>query len=249
MGPAMTAHELHTLLVNAHIVAGTVGIVAFWVPVAGRKGGRAHRRWGRVFVWSMLSVGVLALGISGVTLWDPVGTHPGFDFPPEVLEGIFGWMMQYLAILTITLAWYGRQCVLNRRDHGANRGAVNLVLHALLLAAATNTAVRGAALEQPLMIGISTIGFATVATDARFLLAARPHADAWLREHLKGLVGAGISVYTAFLAFGAIRLVPELALSPLLWAVPLAVGLGIIFWHWWDIGRKARGRARGMHPA
>jgi hypothetical protein len=52
-----------------------------------------------------------------------------------------------------------------------------------------------------------------------------------LKEHVKGLVGTGISVYTAFFAFGAVRTFPQLALHPVLWAIPLTVGLAIIVYH------------------
>jgi hypothetical protein len=44
-------------------------------------------------------------------------------------------------------------------------------------------------------------------------------------------VGAGISVYTAFFAFGAVRLMPQLALTPVLWGIPLVVGLTLIVYH------------------
>jgi hypothetical protein len=60
----------------------------------------------------------------------------------------------------------------------------------------------------------------------------------WLKEHVKALVGAGISVYTAFFAFGAVRTFPELALHPGLWAVPLAVGLTLIIVHHRRIDRQ-----------
>ena len=233
---------LHDALIAAHILVGTVGLVAFWVPVAGRKGGATHRAWGKVFWASMIAVGCLAVGIAATTLLEPMATHVGFGLPEPVVVGIFGWMMLYLAVLTVTLAVYGRECIRNRRDHARHRRPSMLALHALLLVLSANCAWQGWRIGQPLMLGISTIGFATVATDLRFMLAARPGPDAWLREHLKGLVGAGISVYTAFLAFGAVRLMPELALSPVLWAIPLVTGLGIIFWHWWDIWRKRQAR-------
>ncbi len=32
-------------VVLAHIVTGSVGLVAFWVPVLARKGGPRHRAW------------------------------------------------------------------------------------------------------------------------------------------------------------------------------------------------------------
>jgi len=56
------------------------------------------------------------------------------------------------------------------------------------------------------------------------------------------LVGAGISVYTAFMAFGSVRILPELALNPVMWAVPLSTGIGIILWHWRKIDRQVQAR-------
>jgi len=47
-----------------------------WVPVIGRKGGAAHKRWGKVFAVSMLITGCVAIGISLCTLYSPLGTHP-----------------------------------------------------------------------------------------------------------------------------------------------------------------------------
>ncbi len=48
-------------VVLAHIVTGSVGLVAFWVPVLAKKGGAAHRAWGKVFTASMLVTGAIAL--------------------------------------------------------------------------------------------------------------------------------------------------------------------------------------------
>ncbi len=61
---------------------------------------------------------------------------------------------------------------------------------------------------------------------------------------MKALVGAGISVYTAFMAFGSVRIFPELALHPAMWAIPLSVGMVIIIWHRLAIDRAARQRRR-----
>jgi len=71
------------------------------------------------------------------------------------------------------------------------------------------------------------------------MLTARPSGYAWQLEHIKGLVGAGISVYTAFFAFGAVRYFPELALYPGYWAIPLVVGLALILWHWRVVIRRS----------
>lgn len=216
-------------LIALHIVVGSVGLVAFWVPVIGRKGGDAHKRWGKVFTWSMLVTGAAAIGISTCTLIDPIGTHPHLEEAgPQWIRGIFGWMMQGLAILTINLAWYGWLAVRHKDDRSAQREWRNLALQALLIAASLNCIVQAWYADLPLMLGMPAIGLATAATNLRFLYRADPPHLEWLKEHLKALVGAGISVYTAFFAFGAVRTFPELALHPGLWAIPLIVGLAII---------------------
>lgn len=224
-------------LVYAHIAVGAIGLFAFWVPVVSKKGGINHRWWGKVFIWSMLITGTIAVGISTCTLLAPRETHPKID-DVNLIVGIFGWMMQYLAILTISLAWYSWQCVLNKREHARNQDWRNVGLQLVLLGAAINCAARGYLIGQPLMIGISVIGFATVATNLYFIYKPSPGRMDWQYEHIKGGVGAGISVYTAFFAFGAVRLMPELALSPALWAIPLTTGIALILFHWRQISRR-----------
>lgn len=216
-----------TAFLYAHIATGAVGLVAFWIPVLTRKGARRHVVGGRLFAHCMLLTGTFAIGISLCTLVAPLETHPAFE-DAALVRGIFGWMMLYLAVLTINLAWYGLQCIRNRTQHAGNRDWRNQALQYLVMALAINCAVQGWRIDQPLMMGIAVVGVATGLTNLRFIHRARPHPVAWLLEHIKGLVGAGISVYTAFLAFGAVRFVPELALSPALWAIPLTIGLALI---------------------
>lgn len=229
----MSTLQLFHIFVAAHIATGLVGLLSFWVPIASRKGGQRHRWWGRIFVRCLLATGVFAVGISLVTLADPVGTHPRLaDHPelsdPVVITAIFGWMMLYLAVLTINLAWYGKECIEHRRAHAKHRRWYNLLSQLLLLIAAILVVYHGWQAQQPLMLGISIVGFATVATNLVFMLSAKPPPNAWQFEHLKGLIGAGISVYTAFFAFGAVRFYPDLALYPGYWAIPLVVGLALI---------------------
>lgn len=241
-------------LVWGHIVFGAVGLVLFWVPVAGKKGGWLHVRAGRIFTTCMMVTGVLATLISLTTLYDPVGTHPHLMTHPDfgdavTIRAIFGWLMIYLAILTINLTWYGWLCVQNKANRKANRTPFNLVLQGALLVAALNCAYHGVIDGQVLMIGISTIGFATVATNLWFLFKPKVAPKDWLLEHIKGLVGTGISVYTAFFAFGAVRFLPEAALTPALWSVPLVVGISLILYHWHRVKNPKRRSAHRTPPA
>jgi len=197
-------------------------------------------RVGRVFTYCMLLTGFIAVGISTTTLLAPVATHPdpALKGDAELIRGIFGWMMQYLAILTINLAWFGWQAAINKRAHEKNREWRNWILQILVTVTAAHCLIRGIMIEQILMVAISFVGFATVATNMWFLMKEKPGFFDWQLEHIKALVGAGISVYTAFLAFGAVRLMPEIALNPILWAIPLVTGVSLIIYN----QRKVRKR-------
>ena len=232
--------EMFHILVLCHILTGAIGLIVFWFPIATQKGGSLHVRAGRVFTGCMLATGFIAIGISTTTLLAPLPTHPdpALNADAALIRGIFGWMMQYLAFLTINLAWYGWLAAINKRDHNRNREWRNYLLQGLVALTATNCLVQGILIDQVLMIGISFVGFATVFTNLSFLLKRSPGAFDWLMEHIKALVGAGISVYTAFLAFGAVRLMPEAALSPVLWAIPLVTGISLIVYHQQKVKRR-----------
>lgn len=228
--------------VALHIITGAVGLVAFWIPVVAKKGSSLHRNAGRIFTWTMLITGFAAIAISTCTLIDPMATHPQLKThavfsDANLVRAIFGWMMLGLAILTINLTWYGWLCVRNKRDREKNREWRNLALQAATFIAATNCAWQGYLISQPLMLGMSFIGWATVATNLYFLYKPQVAPNDWLKEHIKALVGTGISVYTAFFAFGAVRTFPALALHPILWAIPLTVGLGLIIYHQQKVAR------------
>jgi hypothetical protein len=221
---------LFRVLIGAHILCGATGAIAFWLPVVGRKGSQNHKRAGRVFTKAVLITGGLAIAMSLMTLYDPIGVHPHLrgQFDAVFIRALFGWMMLHNGILTINLAHYGWLCAKNRHNVAANRTPFNIALQYGLLVAALVCAFQGLAASQPLLPAIALVGLATAATNLAFLYRRAPRPVDWLKEHIKALVGAGISVYTAFMAFGSVRLMPSLALNPMMWAIPLSVGLTII---------------------
>jgi hypothetical protein len=241
----------HTLVI-AHNLAGVTGAISFWVPVIGKKGGPAHRKWGQVFSLALLCTGSYALCMSLLSLYDPMGTHPHLvgRFDEVFVRGFFGHLMLCAATLTINLVWYGWMLVRNRGNQAANRTPAMYALQAVVLATSVNCAVQGWLMDEKLLIGLAIVGIATGLTNLWFLAKDRPTREDWLKEHVKALVGAGISVYTAFMAFGSVRVFPELALHPAMWAIPLSVGMTIIIWHRLAIDRAARQRRRaGLQAA
>jgi hypothetical protein len=225
-----------------HVVAGAIGLVTFWLPVIGRKGSDPHKRWGRVFARCIMAAGLCAMGMSLLSLGWPLETHPKMT-DAALVQALFGWMMLNLAILTVSLVWHGLKAVELKADHGAHRQWFPVLLQISVIVAALNCAIRGYLIGQPLMMGISVIGIASAVTNLWFIATPAPWRMQYLIEHFKALVGAGISVYKAFFAFGAVRLHPKSAFDPLLWATPCTIGLLIIIWHWWKAQKVKRQQA------
>lgn len=232
---------LFDVLVAAHIVTGTVGLIALWVPVVGRKGSPTHRKWGLLFSHALLLTGLIAIGISLCSLYAPLETHPFAD-DAQLVRAVFGWMMLYLSVLTVMLVSYGRWCVQNRAAHHRNRTPINFSLQALTFMTAVICAWQGWLVNEPLLPAMAIVGVAAAVLNTRFILTARPVPGAWLVHHSRGVVGAGISVYTAFLAFGAVNTMPALAFSPLVWATPTVLGVSFLLYHQFRIHPPLRAR-------
>lgn len=233
------------VFVLAHIATGSVGLALFWVPVVSRKGSRLHRRWGQVFAYALLATGSFAIGMSLCTLAAPLETHPKLTDPAQV-RGLFGWMMLYLAILTISLSWYGLLVLRNKGNHTRNRNWLNIAVQLSVIVAALNCAWQGYLIAQQLMMGIAIVGVASGLTNLFFIFNPKPGRQDYLKEHVKAHVGAGISVYTAFLAFGAARFMPAHAFNPIMWATPIVIGISLILYHHARIAKAGASREAAM---
>ena len=232
------------LLVIVHVVTGTVGLISLWVPILTRKGSERHKLWGRVFVFAMLSTGVIAVGISICSLIAPLETHP-FSNDAPLVRGLFGWMMMYLGVLTLALAWHAYITVRKKRDHAASRSPMNFAVQAAMGLSALNCAIYGIGIGQYLMVGIAVPGIAAALLNSHYLFKQDHLPDEWLVQHFRCGIGAGISVYTAFLAFGAVNWFPALAFNPVLWAIPTVLGVSYMIYHQWQNFRQRCRRGLG----
>jgi hypothetical protein len=188
-----------------------------------------------VFTKCIIATGISAILMSLCTLYDPLGTHPHIA-DDVMVRGLFGWMMLYLSTLTISLGWHGLMTIRNKGDHLAHRHWFTVGIQIAAIVAAVNCAAQGYAIGQPLMMGIAVVGVASGVTNLLFIFNDTPPRMGYLKEHIKALVGAGISVYTAFMTFGLARLMPSMAFNPTLWAIPIVIGISIIVYHHAKIG-------------
>ena len=186
-----------------HITTGAVGLILFWIPTIGKKGSPSHRKFGMLFSRLMMVTASMAIGMASTTLLAPLETHPkqvALNWPQSRIEGIFGWMMLYLAILTIQLVWHGVVTIRNKKHHLANRHWGNVALNVFTIFAALVCAYRGWLIDEGLMMAFSIVGVASGLTNLWFIYTDEPRRIAYQLEHVKAIVGSGISVYTAFMA-------------------------------------------------
>jgi hypothetical protein len=213
-------------LVMVHVLAGTVALFSFWVPIFARKGAGHHVRWGRIFAQAVTLAALLAcaMGILNLTLTDT--RHP-ILLDRGVFRGLFGWMMLYLGLLSLLLIRYGLIAVRNKRGRAATQARLNQAGMAVVAIAALQCGFQGVLVHQPLMVALAGLGLITVATFLRASL--RPAVgQSYIAEHLKAMVAAGISAYTAFLSVGLLRIVPAQVFNPLIWSLPSVVGVMLI---------------------
>ncbi|MCA0377332.1 MAG: hypothetical protein LCH84_16940 [Gemmatimonadetes bacterium] len=234
-----------------HVTCGAIGLLLFWIPVIRRKGGRTHRTWGLWYARLMFVTACMALCMAITTLLDPLATHPrqvALGWSAERIRGVFGVLMAYLAVLTAHLVWHGLASVRNRAQHERNRHWGNIALNIAVLVSAAACAVVGVRLGDTLLMVFPLVGLVSALRNLWFISRRTPSKIRWQLEHVKAIVGSGISVYTAFLAFGLVRLSPDRALDPRWWAVPFVVGLSLIIYHQVRIVMAVR-RSRSLAAA
>lgn len=218
-----------------HIVAGGLGLIAFWVPVLTRKGGRAHRKYGRVFKWSAYTVVTSAALAVVIHLLVARAEAPTIAEAADSFGALF--LLGYLAIVTGIMLRHGLAVIEHKRDitdmgRPLDRGLA-------WVAMATSLALIGFALfydpgNRIVLLALSPIGIGTGSGILKAIRGGRPERTPWIHEHLEAMLGVGVAYHTAFVVFGASRLFDIGLTGPMAvvpWVLPAAIGIpGTAIW-------------------
>jgi len=146
-----------------------------------------------------------------------------------LFDGLFGWMMLYLGLLTIGFADYGLAVVKHSRNRLALRGLRYQIFIAGVLASAAYCFWYGFQIGEPLMMAVAMLGIVAMSIQELYIWrGSAPTPRSYVGEHFRALIGMGISAYTAFMSVGLIRYIPEHVFNPLVWALPSTVGVALI---------------------
>lgn len=215
-----TLRRMRNLFLVVHIVMGSVALGTMIVPLVARKGGRAHRRAGWVFVAGMAFATATAFFLSADRLLT--------DHTPG--GRTFGLLLFYLSIVTASTVSAGMRVLSNKRRTTPSRNWWDLGMSASLAGSGVLAAVYGIAMRQPLFIGFSLIGILNGWSQLAYWLrppVARMH---WWYAHMGNMLGGCIAALTAFIVANA----PHWGLpgdAVAVWLGPTAIGVpGIFAW-------------------
>jgi uncharacterized membrane protein len=210
------------MLLALHIAGGSAALLSMMIPIVTRKGGRAHRRAGWIFVAGMALVSVTALILSAWRFF--------FDEQPGVRT--FALFLFYIAILTAAGVSTGiRVLRVRHRSSGPNGqprpSAWDLGLSALLFATSIGMAAYGVVAQLPLLAAFSLVGIVSSSSQLAYWLRTPKHRMHWWFEHMGSMLGSSIAATTAFLVVNADRFGAAQD-SLVVWLAPTIVGTPLI---------------------
>ena len=239
---------LFDAILLVHVVAGFVGLAAFWIPVFSRKGGRVHVRMGRIFACCayVVTVSAVIMVAGRIASYRYMGI--GVADQPESYG--FAVLLGYLGVVSFVMVRQGMRVLATRRAPQELRTPVHEALAWASMSGSVIVVGFGLAVwsdVSPILLGMSPIG---LFTGRRMLHLMRDPAGrrmGWFYSHLASMLGAGIAFHTAFIVVGAQRLWAyeiegPLAIVP--WILPTVIGVPAIV-VWTRRYRRRFGRARG----
>lgn len=203
-----------------HIISGFLALAVFWIPIVTRKGGRTHNQAGWIYVFAMGSVSVTAFLMGLYRLaWD---AGPDADAIP------YSWFLIFISVLSSSTAWYGLRVLRHKGRKTAHRKAADLLFPSLLFVSGIGISVYGWVIGFALLQYFPLIGMFLGGTQMLYWLTVPSKKSHWAVEHIVGMLSCCISTVTAFLVFGAPRLLEVETVSLVIWFLPTVLLVPLI---------------------
>ncbi|MCW8880596.1 MAG: hypothetical protein OQJ89_08150 [Kangiellaceae bacterium] len=225
---------IHQLAFYVHVMAGSLAMVVFWLPMLAKKGSAKHVKYGRYFVNGMYAVSVSGLIMTILVLIDPVGIRePARNLSFEAATNLahqnrlFAGFLLMLSILVFNSVRHSIMVLRVKSERILLRTPLHVGLFVLLglvgLIMGYVGTIQGVVLFQ-IFAGLCIVN--SIAT-IHYIFKAEVKKREWIIAHLGSILGAGIGAYTAFFVFGGSRLFSQLVSGSgqvLLWVLPGVVG-------------------------
>jgi hypothetical protein len=243
---------IYLALRRSHIAVGIIGLVAFWIPIIAKKGGRTHVLSGRVFEWCGYYVATTALFTCARYLLTPHDfafiSRPNAS--PEELQRIafvqfFLLVLGFLALNFLAQLRTGLRVVRTRQlpaEAYRNWEAAfwlysQLAFSIGLMLYGANRLANGGSSYHWICVGVGAIPLFEFRQERRFFLNPREQKMSWWYKHMNCMCGCGVAFHTAGFVFtsrwlannwdvslpGMWQLVP--------WILPAALGVPLTHYY------------------
>nr|WP_289038457.1 DUF2306 domain-containing protein [uncultured Allobacillus sp.] len=218
-----------------HIIAGFTAILILWIPILTKKGNKLHRKSGWVFVYSMTIISLTAIYMGCFRLF----------WMPSVDAGTrsFSWFLIYIAILSGASVWHGLRVLKFKRRSKSHCQAVDLSFTLTLLTSSIGIMVYGWNVGFPLLQYFPLIGLFLGGGQFIYWITVPKSRSHWVVEHISGMLASSIAAITAFVVFGAPRLLEVDSVNLLIWFLPTIVFTPMIIFFSSYYGRKFAGNS------
>ncbi|MCA9642519.1 MAG: hypothetical protein H6718_17120 [Polyangiaceae bacterium] len=201
-----------TLLLIAHIVGGSLGLLGLVAAGFAKKGGTLHRRAGRVFSWAM-----------GLTLLSGVIASLKHLLQSQPELNLFALLLLQAALLTGAGLDFGRLALVAKQKSRSFSRLRSLTLPSLLALASVGLASVSLPRGNILLTSFAALGLALSVGQVRHWFKRDPGPKEWLVAHVSGMGTAGIGAVTAFGVVNAARLFPGVP-ALVVWLLPGVLG-------------------------
>ena len=214
-------------ILKGHAFVGALALFSGFLALFFRKGGTKHKNWGVMFYWSLLLTAGTAIIIS---------ISPGHESPFLFMVAIFSGFFGYT----------GRRALMWRKKTDVtklDKAVAFLLLFCGLAFIGITVFLHDEINFLWLSFGLASLFFS--AKDFLNFKNEEKRQNFWLRIHVGRMVGAYISIVSAFLVVNSI--LPDL----LNWYLPAFIGVPYIF-YWTGKVKKSRrwtsGKYRKVKP-
>lgn len=176
--------DLFNILLVIHIASGSIGFVVAPVALIVKKGGKSHRRWGKVFFWCMTVVAITAI------IMAPMHNNM---------------FLTLVAIFSFYLSFSGYRALYRKDAYITHKTAFIDWFFAIITALFSLTLVVLGILSLPKSFGIIAIVFGFIGTslavkDIYSFVKPPTEKHKWFFSHMVGMIASYIAALSAFSA-------------------------------------------------
>ena len=214
--------RMHMTVRAIHIIAGSLGLIVGFVALFAAKGARLHRKSGTIFVYAMMTTGLLGTMLAAV--W---GKGRATNIPVGLLTGY----LVFTALTTVRPPSAGSR----RLDLGLMLVPLGICLTFFTFGLEALASGDGTKFGVPIpaFFIFASIGLLATAGDLRMIRSGGAQgirAVPRLRRHLWRMCTA---LVIASLSVGQVKIIPKpIRTFPLLAIPPLVVLVIMIYWLW-----------------